>query len=85
MYRGGTPWYTDANPDVYKIREKGNDLDAEKRRRSDMAKTFEIAEELGLGDKIISGGWRSLTAKESGRIGGLITKKKREQKKNQEI
>ena len=39
MYRGGTPWYTDANPDVYKIREKGNDLDAEKRRRSDMAKT----------------------------------------------
>ncbi|MGI5947295.1 MAG: small, acid-soluble spore protein, alpha/beta type [Lachnospiraceae bacterium] len=46
---------------------------------------FEIAEELGLGDKIISGGWRSLTAKESGRIGGLITKKKREQKKNQEI
>ena len=46
---------------------------------------FEIAEELGLGDKIISGGWRSLAAKESGRIGGLITKKKREQKKNQEI
>ncbi|MFR1832687.1 MAG: small, acid-soluble spore protein, alpha/beta type [Lachnospiraceae bacterium] len=45
---------------------------------------FEIAEELGLGDKVIQGGWRSLTAKESGRIGGLITKKRREQKKNQE-
>lgn len=45
---------------------------------------FEIAEELGLRDKVISGGWRSLTAKESGRIGGLITKKRREQKKNQE-
>ncbi|MCI8832321.1 MAG: small, acid-soluble spore protein, alpha/beta type [Lachnospiraceae bacterium] len=41
---------------------------------------FEIAEELGLGDKVIKGGWRSLTAKESGRIGGLITKKRREQK-----
>ena len=25
---------------------------------------FEIAEELGLRDKVISGGWRSLTAKE---------------------
>ena len=43
---------------------------------------FEIAEELGLGDKVIQGGWRSLTAKESGRIGGLITKKKREERKN---
>ena len=41
---------------------------------------FEIAEELGLGDKVIKGGWRSLTAKERGRIGGLITKKRREQK-----
>ena len=39
---------------------------------------FEIAAELGLADKVIAGGWRSLTAKESGRIGGLITKKKRE-------
>lgn len=42
---------------------------------------FEIATELGLGDKVIIGGWRSLTAKESGRIGGLITKRKRELKK----
>lgn len=42
---------------------------------------FEIATELGLGDKVIKGGWRSLTAKESGRIGGLITKRKREMKK----
>ncbi len=44
---------------------------------------FEIATELGLADKVISGGWRSLTAKESGRIGGLITKKKKELKKGQ--
>ena len=42
---------------------------------------FEIATELGLSDKVINGGWRSLTAKESGRIGGLITKRKREMKK----
>lgn len=39
---------------------------------------FEIASELGLADKVVAGGWRSLTAKESGRIGGLITKRKRE-------
>ena len=42
---------------------------------------FEIATELGLADKVIAGGWRSLTAKESGRIGGLMTKKKKEKKK----
>ena len=41
---------------------------------------FEIAQELGLDSKVMEGGWRSLTAKESGRIGGLITKKKREMK-----
>ncbi len=39
---------------------------------------FEIATELGLADKVVAGGWRCLTAKESGRIGGLITKRKRE-------
>lgn len=41
---------------------------------------FEIATELGLADKVISGGWRSLTSKESGRIGGLMTKRRREMK-----
>lgn len=41
---------------------------------------YEIATELGLSDKVMTGGWRSLTAKESGRIGGLVTKKKRELK-----
>jgi len=39
---------------------------------------LEIAEELGLLDKVQSGGWKSLSAKETGRIGGLMTKKKRE-------
>ncbi|WP_349670333.1 small, acid-soluble spore protein, alpha/beta type [Lacrimispora sp.] len=41
---------------------------------------FEIATELGLDEKVIKGGWRCLSAKESGRIGGLITKRKRELK-----
>ena len=37
----------------------------------------EVAEELGLLDKVMEQGWKSLTSKETGRIGGLVTKKKR--------
>ncbi|MCT4597793.1 MAG: alpha/beta-type small acid-soluble spore protein [Vallitalea sp.] len=43
---------------------------------------YEIAEELGLIDKVNKGGWKSLTAKETGRIGGLMTKRKRSVQKN---
>lgn len=43
----------------------------------DMMK-YEIAEELGLLDRVLSDGWKSLTSKETGRIGGLMTKKRRE-------
>ena len=39
---------------------------------------YEIAGELGLLDKVMSEGWKSLSAKETGRIGGLLTKKKKE-------
>lgn len=38
---------------------------------------YEIAEELGLLDRVLEGGWRSLSSKETGRIGGLIAKQKR--------
>ena len=38
---------------------------------------YEEAEELGLLDKVMEQGWKSLTSKETGRIGGLVTKKKR--------
>lgn len=38
---------------------------------------YEIAEELGLLDKVLEEGWKSLSSKETGRIGGLITKRKR--------
>ncbi len=44
---------------------------------------YEIARELGYLDKVMTTGWNSLTAKESGRIGGIITKKKREMKKQE--
>lgn len=36
---------------------------------------FEIAKELGLDEKILNGGWKSLTSKESGKIGGLLHKR----------
>lgn len=42
---------------------------------------YEIAEELGLFDRIIEEGWGALTASESGRIGGIIKKKNSQKKK----
>jgi len=42
---------------------------------------YEIAEELGLLDRVLAEGWKGLTSKETGRIGGLVTKRKREQRK----
>ena len=45
---------------------------------------YEIAEELGLLDKVKQSGWKSLSANETGRIGGLMTKRKREEKKQAE-
>ncbi|ADL04989.1 small, acid-soluble spore protein, alpha/beta type [Lacrimispora saccharolytica] len=60
--------------------KKNEPFDPRNMKPEDVLK-FEIATELGLGDKVIKDGWRSLSAKESGRIGGLITKRKREMKK----
>ena len=37
---------------------------------------YEIAEELGLLDRVAEHGWKSLTSKETGRIGGLLNKRK---------
>lgn len=39
---------------------------------------YEIAEELGLLEQVMRDGWRSLSSKETGKIGGLVTKKRRE-------
>ena len=49
----------------------------------DQKMKLEIASELGLLDKVQKDGWKSLSSKETGRIGGLMTKKKREMKKEQ--
>ena len=42
---------------------------------------YEIAEELGLLDRVLADGWRSLSSKETGRIGGLLARRKREEVK----
>lgn len=48
---------------------------------------YEIAEELGLKDKVETCGWGGLSASETGRIGGIMTKRKKELKlpSNKEI
>ena len=48
-----------------------NNLTAEEKMK------LEIAEEIGVYDKVMTTGWRSLSAKESGRIGGLLARRKR--------
>lgn len=42
---------------------------------------LEIAKEIGLMDKVEALGWGGLTAKETGRIGGIMTAKKKKGKK----
>ena len=38
---------------------------------------YEIARELGLLDRVREVGWAGLTAKETGRIGGLLHQRRR--------
>ena len=45
---------------------------------TDIQKKYEVAKELGIYDKILKKGWGSLTTKETGRLGGVMGKKKKE-------
>lgn len=38
---------------------------------------YEIAEELGLLEKVEKDGWKSLSAKETGKIGGIMNQRKK--------
>ena len=42
----------------------------------DVQKKYEVAKELGIYDKVLEKGWGSLTAEETGRVGGMLQKKK---------
>ena len=44
-------------------------------------KKYEIAKELGLLDKVLSEGWQSLSAKETGRIGGMLSSQAKKKKR----
>jgi hypothetical protein len=43
---------------------------------------YEIAEELGLSEKVKQYGWSGLTTGETGRIGGIMTRRNNERRKN---
>jgi hypothetical protein len=64
---------------VTKMSKKKEEIDLNNIKPEEKLK-YELAEELGYLDKVMTTGWKSLTAKESGRIGGLITKRKNELK-----
>ncbi|MDD4493209.1 MAG: small, acid-soluble spore protein, alpha/beta type [Eubacteriales bacterium] len=38
---------------------------------------YEVADDIGLLDRVRMYGWKSLSAKETGKIGGLMAKKKK--------
>ncbi len=38
---------------------------------------YEIAKELGLFEQVMEQGWGSLTAQETGRIGGILARRRR--------
>lgn len=59
--------------------KKDEKIDLTKVPPEDMIK-YEIAEELGLLDKVLNNGWKSLTSKETGKIGGIMTQRKRDSK-----
>ncbi len=60
--------------------EKKANLDFEKLEPHDRLK-YEIAEELGLLDKVREGGWKALSSRETGRIGGMISRRRKAMEK----
>ncbi len=38
---------------------------------------YEVAEELGLLPKVLEEGWKSLSSKETGKIGGMVNQRKK--------
>ena len=49
--------------------------------KKDLQMKMEIAEELGLLEKVEQMGWKGLTSRESGRIGGIMGQRKLEERK----
>jgi len=70
---------------IYKCEKqrKKNEKKLKPLTRDDIMK-YEIASELGLIDKVTELGWAGLTAKEAGKIGGMLTSRKKQKKKAEE-
>ncbi len=58
-------------------------MDVDKKAKKAMAEKmkYEVAEELGLLDKVKKDGWKGLTTRETGQIGGIVARKNKEMKK----
>jgi len=65
--------------------KKNNKTKKEKPLTPDDILKYEIAQELGLSEKIDKKGWKYLTSKESGKIGGIMAKRKKDKNKKETI
>lgn len=65
------------NKEVKKKEEVKSVEDIEKLKAEEKEK-WEIALELGYFDKIVDSGWKSLTARESGKVGGIMASRHRD-------
>lgn len=62
--------------------KKEKKIDLDKLTEEEKMK-YEIAEELGLLDRVLNNGWKSLSSKETGRIGGMVNRRRQEKKKSE--
>ena len=62
--------------------EENKNVDFEKLEPHDRLK-YEIAEELGLLEKVREGGWKALSSRETGRIGVMISRRRKALEKEQ--
>ena len=53
--------------------------------KKDLQMKMEIAEELGLMEKVEQFGWKVLTSRESGLIGGIMGKRKKAEREKKDI
>jgi hypothetical protein len=72
--KGDTP-ISESERSIFMGNKKEKPIDLNNIAPEDKLK-YEIAEELGLLDRVVTDGWKSLSAKETGRIGGILNKRK---------
>lgn len=72
--------HTKKKTEVALLQKKKELTEAQKK---DLAMKLEIAEELGLMEKVEQLGWKGLTSRESGRIGGIMGKRRKAERKQE--